>query len=477
MAVALAIASCPLPATWAQDRPAASPEAPRKPVQRRQPADDAQREAALRKDLGLLAVEREQLNIQLMETASLIQKAEAQMTAIEARLGDLEAQEKLVRGSLDRRHDSIAKLLSALQRMGRNPPPVVVTRREDALQMVRSAMLLASAFPELRTQALELAGRLNELARIMDDIRGEGDKLKAETARLSETQIRLAGLMEVKRQSQASHQAELDEVRKAAGDIARNVTDLSDLIARLDKVVSAQTNLGDYDKEVDLAQSQAQVSTRSASPETVLPRGIVAPVPEPATRRADAGTAGAKDGETKLASLVPPRLSPPAIELAPGSGGVTGHPGRLKPALPFHLAKAKLPLPAQGRRVQAFGDRTQFGGQSKGIILETRHTAQITAPCDGWVVYSGPFRTYGQLLIINAGGGYHVLLAGLSQVHVQLGQFVLAAEPIGTMSAAPKPTTGNAASNSPVLYIEFRKDGRPIDPDPWWVEGHQKVQG
>jgi septal ring factor EnvC (AmiA/AmiB activator) len=77
-------------------------------------------------------------------------------------------------------------------------------------------------------------------------------------------------------------------------------------------------------------------------------------------------------------------------------------------------------------------------------------------------------------LIINAGDGYHVLLAGLSHIDVQVGQFVLAAEPVGTM--APEPP-GKTQDSAPVLYVEFRKEGRPIDPDPWWFEGSQKVQG
>ncbi len=64
--------------------------------------------------------------------------------------------------------------------------------------------------------------------------------------------------------------------------------------------------------------------------------------------------------------------------------------------------------------------------------------AQVTSPCDGWIVYAGEFRSYGQLLIMNAGGGYHVLMAGLSQIDVQPGQFVLASEPVGTMSGAPR---------------------------------------
>ena len=158
--------------------------------------------------------------------------------------------------------------------------------------------------------------------------------------------------------------------------------------------------------------------------------------------------------------------------------------------MPFEKAKARLPLPAHGRRVLAFGEKTQYGSQSKGIVLETRQRAQVTAPCDGWVVYAGEFRSYGQLLIINAGGGYHVLLAGLSQIDVQPGQFVLAAEPVGTMSGGvTKAQNSRQQSKSedrsedkdrntaPVLYVEFRKNGRPINPDPWWVESHQKVQG
>ncbi|MFN3869063.1 MAG: murein hydrolase activator EnvC family protein, partial [Hyphomicrobiaceae bacterium] len=122
--------------------------------------------------------------------------------------------------------------------------------------------------------------------------------------------------------------------------------------------------------------------------------------------------------------------------------------------------------------------------QSKGMVIETRNNAQVTSPCDGWIVFAGEFRSYGQLLIINGGGGYHVLLAGLSRIDVEPGQFVLAAEPVGTMGGSGPAAGGTVAvrdarneGSAPVLYIEFRKDGRPIDPSPWWVSGPEKVQG
>jgi septal ring factor EnvC (AmiA/AmiB activator) len=102
------------------------------------------------------------------------------------------------------------------------------------------------------------------------------------------------------------------------------------------------------------------------------------------------------------------------------------------------------------------------------MVLETRHSAQVRSPSDGWILFAGPFRTWGQLLILNADDGYHILLAGLSQIDVQVGQFVLAGEPIGLMSQAPKSTSAKAEGSAPVLYVEFRKDNRPIDPEPWW---------
>ncbi len=447
------------------------------------------RAKTLESDVKALDDERRKINERLVETAALIQSSEARMSAIEARLGELEAQEKLLRGSLNQRHGQISNLLSALLRMGRNPPPVMITQREDALKMVRSAMLLASAFPELRGKAMALVGRLEELVRVMTDVRTESDRLRAETQRLADARTRLAGLMETKKQSIGERQSELEKVRIAAQEISKNVSDLGELITKLDQAVTRNTNLAAYEEESrqQVAASQRQQDANSSSPTpepTATPSDLTTPVSAPqAAITADnsarpAVSPGAK--ETQVAALSPPPkpARPSVIELAPAGAGsmVPRDSGRIKPALPFELAKAKLPLPAQGRRVLAYGEKTNYGGHSKGLVLETRHGAQITSPSDGWIVYAGEFRSYGQLLIINAGGGYHILLAGLSQIDVQPGQFVLAAEPVGTMGASPRTTAGGATASAPVLYVEFRKDGRPIDPDPWWVEDARKVQ-
>lgn len=420
------------------------------------------RATKLTSGVSQLEREREEINARLLKTAALIQQSEERMTSIEVRISELQEQERLVRGSLNERHGEIAQLLGALQRMGRNPPPVMVTRRKDALEMVRSAMLLAAAFPGLRKQAFALSKRLNNLVRVMTNIRKEGDKLRSETKRLNDARTKLVAVMKIKKQTLAQQQTELATVRKAAAEIRRNLTDLNELITALDKTVKDNTGLGRYDAELRARQNNnGQATSKFAAPSDTTT------------------TATAKNSDNaenqKVAVFVPPKRDQ-IIEIAPPDGGFeSASPARIKPAVPFRKTRGRLPLPARGRRIISFGEKTQHGSRSKGMVLETRFSAQITSPSDGWVVYAGKFRSYGKLLIINAGDGYHILLAGLSNIDVEQGQFVLAAEPVGTMNAAPEGRRQAKKKNAPVLYIEFRKNGRPINPDPWWVASRQKA--
>lgn len=410
----------------------------------------------IQSDVEKLASERERINARLVETGKLIQQSEAQLTQIEGRLGELEKQEENLRRQLQAKHGTISGLLAAMQRMGRNPPPVMVTQRADALSMVRSAMLIASAFPELRNEAVALGGQLDELARVMGSIRAEGDKLRAETARLDDARTRLSALQESKRQSLAERERELAQMGALASQISRNVQDLSELIGNLDKEVASRTSLGEYEQEA--AKAPAQPARTAA----VTPTAPVAN---------DAGKPGAR------APAPPPEEK--GVVLAPNEKVAMLSPGRIKPAMPFDEAKGMLPMPAQGRRMLGYGEKTRSGSESKGIVLQTRQGGQVIAPADGWVVFAGEFRSYGQLLIINAGKGYHLLLAGLSQIDVQLGQFVLAGEPVGVMpnsGAATKAPDGRAQGNAPMLYIEFRKDQKPVDPEPWWGTSARKVR-
>ncbi len=126
-------------------------------------------------------------------------------------------------------------------------------------------------------------------------------------------------------------------------------------------------------------------------------------------------------------------------------------------------------LPVQGRVEQRYGEGTGFGNASRGITIVTRERAQIVAPHDGKVAFAGSFRRYGQILIIEHGGGYHTVLAGMAQIDCVVGQWLLAGEPIGSMGRADREETA--------LYVELRRDGQPINPLPWMTASGQKVRG
>jgi len=395
-------------------------------------------EEGLSQDIAALAEARAKLNTELIEAGKRVQASEVKLSETEAKLTELTDQVTVIRNSITERKETIVKMLSAMQRIGRTPPPALVTRRDDALAVVRSAMLLAQVFPELKYQADNLSQELDGLVKLETGIREQRDTEKRETDRLAAERGRIDQLLEEKKAKLAKSEVELTATRQAAQLQAAEETELNALITRLDERI-AKAEVAQYDAEV---------------------------AAETALRAREQSQALATPGSENV------------IEIKPGAAKVAfASPSRMKPAMPFETTKGSLPLPAQGKRLKRFGEADGVGGSLKGISLQTRGEARIIAPTDGWVVYAGNFRSYGNLLIINAGGGYHVLLAGMGRIDVSLGQFVLAGEPVAVMGAALQAGQGNNDNSRPVLYVEFRKDGRPIDPGPWWAEASEKVQG
>lgn len=116
--------------------------------------------------------------------------------------------------------------------------------------------------------------------------------------------------------------------------------------------------------------------------------------------------------------------------------------------------------PAEGRIVRAFGARDTAGAPpTQGARLQTRAGAQVVSPAAGEVTYAGPFRSYGQVLILNLDGGYALVLTGLEATRVRVGDTVRAGQPIGEMPISDM--------TAPELYVEVRREGRPIDPGRW----------
>jgi murein hydrolase activator len=375
----------------------------------------ADTEALLKGEIAVLGEDRRKLNEALLTTAGRLRLTETHIAATEARLKKLVENESAVRKSLDGRRAVIVEVLAALERIGRRPPPAVLTAPEDALVSVRTAMLLGAVLPEMRGEADALSADLAELARVRAEMKNGREALGRDVAAFSEDQQRMSLLVQERQKKQADAEKALDAQRQRIATLARQADSLKDLIAKLERDSAAR----------------------------------------PGAEKPPA----APEGKPNFAALK--------------------DPGRLAPAIAFASAKGALPLPVNGVRIRDFGSPDGLGGTEKGLWIASRAGAQVTAPCDGWVVYAGPFRSYGQLLILNAGGGYHILLAGMERISVDPGQFVLTGEPVAVMGGGPQSAAAVATGSSqPVLYVEFRKDGTPVDPSPWWATtDSEKVRG
>jgi murein hydrolase activator len=378
----------------------------------------------LEAEIADLQQDRASLNRALIDTTIRIRETEARSDELEQRLEMLLASEAAIRRSLDARRGIIVEVLAALQRMGRRPPPAVLVRPEDILEAVRTSMLLGAVVPELRAETEALAADLSELVRLRMAIAADQATLGTELSSLDQERQRLAGLIDAR-------QMRLRAVeRDAAGEAAR-VADLAGRAATLKDLIEGM-------EEQIAAAREAAEAARQASELQLL--------------------------ESRQRFAAAAFLDP----------------ARLAPQIPFAEARGMLPQPVSGHEMRSFGAPDGYGGTSRGISISTRAGEIVTSPADGWVAFSGPFRSFGRLLIINVGDGYYVLMAGMDDISVDVGQFVLAGEPVATMGATStlSPAVGLVESDDPVLYVEFRKDGGSIDPSPWWQEMQgEKVRG
>ena len=150
----------------------------------------------------------------------------------------------------------------------------------------------------------------------------------------------------------------------------------------------------------------------------------------------------------------------------------------MRPMMVFTEAHGKLDYPVQGDKLKQFGEDNGLGGTSDGLAIAASADSTVISPVDGRVEFAGPFRSYGQLLILNVGEGYLVLLAGMNQISAEIGQSIRAGEPLGQMGKGPSSVAliGSETNNAqPVLYIEFRKNNDPVDPSPWWIGGRKEA--
>ncbi len=376
------------------------------------------------------AVIREQLNRTLLEATQKLRDTESRAAEIEERLATLADNEQRIVKSLEGRRTLIVEILTVLQRMGRRPPPALLARPQDILEAVRASLALGAVLPEIRGEAVQLQNDLAELVRLRDDTHKEQARLAEQKINLQSQRDKLAPMIAARQQAQAAAQSALQAEAERVRTLAQQATSLKDLIARMEVESESARQAADAARKAE----EERLSREAKLSEEQRKKTLAAPFKDAA---------------------------------------------RLAPAVAFPELKGRLNLPVSGAILRAFGAPDGFGGKEKGYSIGARDNGVVVAPCDGWVAFSGAYRSYGQLLIINAGGGYYVVLAGMSRTSVNVGQFVLAGEPVASMGDGAAKTAATIAigAKQPILYVEFRKDGTSIDSSPWWAKSDSRKVG
>jgi septal ring factor EnvC (AmiA/AmiB activator) len=411
-----------------------SPEAPRR--QELQGIESAMEKSAFEQrrlgyEIDNLSLEAEKLRASLIEAARRVRQAEERLDAEEARLADLNRREGALRLSLQSRERVTVEILAAMQRIGRKPPPALLVSPEDVLSAMRAAILLGAIVPDMRDEAMILVADLKTLAELRRQTLASTEVLRRERDGIAEDRIRMASLVETRQAQITLSRDQLDREKTRVAALARDAKSLRDLISKSESEIVGNARA-------------AEIARR-------------APLP-------------AKPG-TAMASL------------QPGAAGI----GRLQPRQLFAERRGEIALPVSGQVIRQFGEADGLGGSERGITISSQPGAVVVAPADGWVHFAAPYRGYGHLLIINGGGGYHIVLAGMGRLSVEIGQFVLAGEPVGFLGSAREGAQPDIAAGGkvegapsghtgvmplgafrPALYVEFRKDGSPVDPSPWW---------
>ncbi len=444
---ALAIAWAPQSLAQNKPSPVIQKESSKQDLEaiRRGLAKIERRQQKIRQEIAALDKDRTEINRALITTARRAQELEGEISDAEAGLKALEASQQKLRTSLQSKRALLSEVLAALERMSSKPPPALLVSPEDALSSVRSAILLGSVVPEVRREADTLFSELKTLNEVSQQITQQRERLTTKLNELAEDENRLTLLVDEKNGLVAVSRDALDAEQKRAAKMAQDAKSLEELIGGLEDEITSAAAAAKAARDADKRRSQ-QEAERLAKAQAALRKAL-----RKRTRNSSEGIA--------------------ALD------SIAGDPGRIEPAIAFSAAHKLLPLPVRGELIHTFGSREPGSASLRNdSAYATRPNARVRSPADGWVVYAGPFRSFGQLIILNVGENYHIVMAGMARVNVSPGRFVLAGEPIGRMGSTQVAAVGNVdlGSNKPILYIEFRKDGKSINPAPWWVPQKDK---
>lgn len=356
--------------------------------------------AAAQDDIGadtqraLEQLEQARAQLERAETANArIQALTQTIRAYEQSLGVLRnsmrgitLQKERLSRELTKEEAEVSALLSTLMQLTDVPLPAQINHPNGPVDTARAAMLLGDVVPSLQEQVTTLKARLERVEKL--------DQLHS----LAQSQL-IQGL---------------GEVQTARTDLARAISDRSD-----------------------------------------LPRRFVEDNKKIAILKSATSTLEAFTGQLSFI--------------------VTNEVGGSLPDISYR--KGDLPLPAQGRIIRKFNETDAAGIVRPGIVVATAPEALVTTPTAATIRYNGEFFEYGLVTILEPQAGMLFVFAGMNVVFGKIGEVLPAGSPVGLMGGTAIQGAEDSLSSSSIssdlqqtLYIEVRENTSAIDPLGWFKE-------
>lgn len=399
-------------------------------VLEQQAAGRQQKHKKLQAQASQLNMQLGKINQNLIAAAKKIQQQEAAATKSEEELKLLEKKLAVSEKEFNSEYQKLKEMLLALQNLATHPTQSMLVMPLTPVEVVRSAVLMRESVPYLNDKAQKLKADLEKIAKQKKDVEGKIESLKKQKEKLQKQQASLKKLLAEKTALRKKVEGESRKSREEALKLASQASDLREL---LEKAEQEQRLRQRKQEEIRKAAKAREEAARQRLEE------------EQRRRLAEGRGSGlqAEDGQDEDVQTNMVRVKPQKVQ---------------DNVINFASAKGKLTRPVSGSLMTSYGQELSKGVSSKGLVFKTRSGAQVVAPYDGSVIFSGPFKGYGNLIIVEHGQGYVSLLAGMSSVDTENGQMVLAGEPVGTMPN----------SEAAKLYFEIRQNQRPINPAPWF---------
>ena len=322
--------------------------------------------------------------------AARIQTAEAGIGVAEARLEVLEQQGRVLQRELAREQQPLVRLTGAMQLLAQRPMALAVARPGSVQDLVHLRAIMDSARPAFEQRTAGLRARIAERRELRAGVEAAVVNLRQQEEALTTRRAELADLETRKRQlARQRGETARSEAERALA-LGEEARDLDMLVGELDRAGVLRQRLAAF--------------------------------PGPRLRPADPSAARA---------AAPQPVSAQSREAA---------------------APAPYLLPVTGRIVTGFGARLEAGA-SRGVTLAPRAGAQVVAPAAGRVAFAGPYRGYGEIVIIEHDGGWTSLVTGLDRISAEVGENVIAGTPLG-----------QAGPRAPQVTLELRREGEPVNP-------------